>query len=110
MVPKTMRPIQRLASITLRGSIATIFQMKAQTKARAPMRPDSRQGDRRRPKGGAVGLHRQVNPHPGEGGEHGDLAPNDGELPGWAHGHSSRRVAGDNAAYPYTNPCICQDQ
>ena len=29
MVPETIRPIQRLASVTLRVSIATIFQMKA---------------------------------------------------------------------------------
>jgi len=39
MVPKTMRPIQRLASITLRGSIAIIFQIKAITNAKAPMLP-----------------------------------------------------------------------
>jgi hypothetical protein len=38
-VPKTIRPIHRLASITLRGSIATIFQMKAHTNASAPMLP-----------------------------------------------------------------------
>src|SRR5712692_7929436 len=39
MVPKTMRPIHRLASSTLRGSTATIFQMKAMTNASAPMLP-----------------------------------------------------------------------
>src|SRR5207302_1914844 len=57
-------------------------------------RSSRRQHDGRRAKGDAVWLHRQVNPDSGEGGEHGHLAPDQGELPRWAHGGLLERMGG----------------
>src|SRR2546428_8571789 len=55
-------------------------------------------------------LDGQVDANAGKGGEHGDLATDEGELPGWAHGGLLERVVGRQRCHPYTIPCICQDE
>src|ERR1700730_17075980 len=61
-------------------------------------------------KGVGVGWERQVDPKAGEGGQDGDLAADQGELPGWAHGGLLERVVGRQRCHPYTIPCICEDE